>query len=597
MLEPVVDPEAALAPDAPLVHEAAGHQPGLRARRFTSATSSAIRRGGSGRLATDCAGTGRAVSRSRPSVRSRATTRDRDDDDPHELAELHELPVHARGNAEDSGRTARHAAASGRRQLRIEAVRDQGRGDRRDAAQGRGPPGQVRGGSDRQSLQLRPPRLRSVLRHRAGGDARRYAARGFGWTMVDDYGAYIQFGLGTTATRWPRSSARTGSGASSTGQAACSRTSASRAPTAASAPRSTTSCSSGSSISRPASCGVDPVELRRRNFIRTEQFPYKIPDRQRVRQRRLRGGARQGARARRLTTLAREQERRAQGGSPHRHRSGHVPGAQRLRGERVVVRFDRGSAPSSRVPESITLSVDATGDVTATLYSSAFWGNSPETMVAQCVAEEFDVEPRGRGVVYAGTRTVCPATGPGGSRFTVMIAGAIEGAAERIKEKAFKVADLMLEANPDDLEWSCPVASRSTATRIRASRSPRSRCMPRLFKHSLPEDIDSGFEAQHGLRPSVYDPYHRRPHRPRGVLSDSSATPATSRSSRSMSRPERSRFLKYVAVHDCGTLVNPRSLAGHIIGGVAQGIGTDAARAVRLRRDRQAAHVRAISIT
>ena len=33
-------------------------------------------------------------------------------------------------------------------------------------------------------------------------------------------------------------------------------------------------------------------------------------------------------------------------------------------------------------------------------------------------------------------------------------------------------------------------------------------------------------------------------------------------------------FIKYIAVHDCGTLVNPRSLAGHITGGTVQGIGT-----------------------
>ena len=36
----------------------------------------------------------------------------------------------------------------------------------------------------------------------------------------------------------------------------------------------------------------------------------------------------------------------------------------------------------------------------------------------------------------------------------------------------------------------------------------------------------------------------------------------------------RVSFLAYAAVHDCGTLVNPRSLAGHILGGTAQGIGT-----------------------
>ena len=34
------------------------------------------------------------------------------------------------------------------------------------------------------------------------------------------------------------------------------------------------------------------------------------------------------------------------------------------------------------------------------------------------------------------------------------------------------------------------------------------------------------------------------------------------------------RFLDYVAVHDCGTLVNPMTLAGHVRGGTAQGIGT-----------------------
>ena len=34
------------------------------------------------------------------------------------------------------------------------------------------------------------------------------------------------------------------------------------------------------------------------------------------------------------------------------------------------------------------------------------------------------------------------------------------------------------------------------------------------------------------------------------------------------------KFLAYAAVHDCGTLVNPMTLAGHVRGGVAQGIGT-----------------------
>ena len=39
-------------------------------------------------------------------------------------------------------------------------------------------------------------------------------------------------------------------------------------------------------------------------------------------------------------------------------------------------------------------------------------------------------------------------------------------------------------------------------------------------------------------------------------------------------------FLDYVAVHDCGTMVNPVTLGGHVVGGTAQGIGTGALRAV-----------------
>ena len=55
--------------------------------------------------------------------------------------------------------------------------------------------------------------------------------------------------------------------------------------------------------------------------------------------------------------------------------------------------FDEPGAPVTSTPESVSLKVDATGGITAVLYSCAFWGNSPETMVAQLVAEEFDCSP------------------------------------------------------------------------------------------------------------------------------------------------------------------------------------------------------------
>ena len=56
-------------------------------------------------------------------------------------------------------------------------------------------------------------------------------------------------------------------------------------------------------------------------------------------------------------------------------------------------------------------------------------GASPETMATQIVAEQFQVDPSQVNIVYADTQSGFNSTGPGGSRFTVMIAGALGVAA------------------------------------------------------------------------------------------------------------------------------------------------------------------------
>ena len=73
--------------------------------------------------------------------------------------------------------------------------------------------------------------------------------------------------------------------------------------------------------------------------------------------------------------------------------------------------FDEPAVTPTSSPESVTVRVDATGEITATLYSLRFWGNSPETMVAQLVAEEFDVDPASSWSTTPTRRTRCP--GPG----------------------------------------------------------------------------------------------------------------------------------------------------------------------------------------
>ena len=123
--------------------------------------------------------------------------------------------------------------------------------------------------------------------------------------------------------------------------------------------------------------------------------------------------------------------------------------------------------------------------------------------------------------------------------------------------------------------WSGPTAaSRSRATPEQRKTLGEIAVMLHLFKHSFPEEMESGPGGV--ARSSTTRTRRCRP--PTARISASSipswATPATSRSSRWTPRRAWSRSSHYAAVHDCGTLVNPRSLAGHIVGGTAQGIGT-----------------------
>ncbi|HYZ00201.1 MAG TPA: xanthine dehydrogenase family protein molybdopterin-binding subunit [Candidatus Binatia bacterium] len=318
--------------------------------------------------------------------------------------------------------------------------------------------------------------------------------------------------------------------------------------------------------------GMDPAEIRRKNFIAKDRFPYFIPtgnvydsgDYEAVLNRALELSDYAGWR--------REQERlRAEG----RYIGIGLITCQ----ERSVFSatefwfwFEDPPAPVTSMPESVTLKVDATGAITATLYSCAFWGNSPETMVAQFVAEEFGVDPQHVSVVYQGSAQGLPATGPGGSRATVMLAGAVEGASVRIKDKARRVAAHLLEADVDDVEWA-DGAFRVKGSPQRAKTLGEVAVMAHLFKHSLPDDVESGLEAS-----KVYDhPYTTMPSADRknlGVFYPFVGHACHIPVVEVIPQTGEVRFLKYTAVHDCGTLVNPRSLAGHITGGSAQGIGT-----------------------
>ena len=207
-----------------------------------------------------------------------------------------------------------------------------------------------------------------------------------------------------------------------------------------------------------------------------------------------------------------------------------------------------------------------------TLHSQSMWGNSPETVVSQVVAEEFDVEPSSVVITYADSQHALPGTGPGGSRYTVMVSGAVAGAASQMKEKIARIAADKLEVKEDDLEF------RDGGVGVKGSPDKHLTLSDiamtaYMFKLDLPPDMESGLATQW-----TYD--HPLTTLPNDDRSDLGFFYPFVGHAWHMAVVEvdvgtgRVEFLRYSAVHDAGTIVNPKTLNGQIIGGTVQGLGT-----------------------
>ena len=317
----------------------------------------------------------------------------------------------------------------------------------------------------------------------------------------------------------------------------------------------------------------DPIEFRRRNFIQPDQFPYLIPTGNMYD-----SGNYPAVLDRALGLLdyagwRKKQEEARQNG---RYIGIGVATCQ----ERSVfsatefwmLNEEPGFALTSS-PESVSLKMDPTGKVYIAL-QAPFWGNSPETVATQVLAEQLQIDPQDIIVTYSDSDHGLNGTGPGGSRFTVMLAGAVVGAAQQLREKLIRVAAHMMEADTNDLELrDGKVGFRGVPGMEKTFAEVALHA--HYFRLSMPDDpsLTSGLDAAH-----VYD-------HPVTTL------PADDRKDLGIFYPimghmchlpvvevdvetGKVRFLAYVAVHDCGTLVNPMTLAGHVRGGVAQGIGT-----------------------
>ncbi|MDQ1068716.1 xanthine dehydrogenase family protein molybdopterin-binding subunit [Streptomyces canus] len=322
-----------------------------------------------------------------------------------------------------------------------------------------------------------------------------------------------------------------------------------------------------------ARLGLAPEEIRRRNFIQPDQFPYTIPggnvydsgdypavldkalsmidlDRWRAEQKRL--WAQEGRCI--GIGLATTQERSV------------------FSSTEFWFLVEKPVLPVTSSPESATVTIDPTGQFQLMLHCQSMWGNSPETVGATVLAEEFGIPPESVNVRYADSAHALPSTGPGGSRYTVMVAGAIRGASRKLRKKLIHIAAHTLEVAAEDLEL--------VDARVQVKDAPETGLTlaelagtAYFFALSLPEGMTSGLEESY-----TYDhPYTTLP-APDGSdfgvfypIMGHACHIAVLEVDPDTGIPS---FLDYVAVHDAGTIVNPKSLGGHVTGGATQGIGT-----------------------
>jgi carbon-monoxide dehydrogenase large subunit len=203
--------------------------------------------------------------------------------------------------------------------------------------------------------------------------------------------------------------------------------------------------------------------------------------------------------------------------------------------------------------ESADVRVHPTGKVT--VYSGACWhGQGHDTGFAQIVANELGVGVDDVEVIHGDTEKVQFGIGTFGSRSAAVGGIAAYKSAQKIKEKARKIAAHLLEANEEDVVYEngrCFVRGAPDQAKTLSDIS-----LAAYLAHNYPADLEPGLEAT-----TFYDPSNFT--WPFGThVCTVEVDPETG----------KVEILKYVAVDDCGRVINPLLRDGQVHGGIAQGI-------------------------
>jgi len=296
--------------------------------------------------------------------------------------------------------------------------------------------------------------------------------------------------------------------------------------------------------------GLDPIEIRRRNFIQPDEFPYQTP-------------------------VALEYDTGDYGAAVDKalelgdydsfdKRKAESAGRGKLRGIGISTYIEAcGLAPSNiagalgaraGLYEAGTVRVNPTGSVTV-LTGSHSHGQGHETTFAQLVTEALGVDFDLVEIVHGDTGKVPFGMGTYGSRSAAVGGVALVNALEKIRTKAKKIAAHLLEASEEDIEFKegqLTVAGTDKAVAFSDV------AMAAYVPHNYPlETLEPGLEET-----AFYDPKNFT--FPAGChICEVEIDPDTGVVD----------VVSFTAADDFGRVINPMIVEGQVHGGVAQGIG------------------------
>jgi carbon-monoxide dehydrogenase large subunit len=294
--------------------------------------------------------------------------------------------------------------------------------------------------------------------------------------------------------------------------------------------------------------GMDPAELRMKNLLRPEQFPYTSPT----------GWEYDSGEYPRALQLALDMAGYAE---LRREQAD-----KRQRGELMGIGLSFftetvGAGPRKHMDilglgmaDGAEVRVHPTGKAVVRL-SVQTQGQGHETTFAQIVSEVTGIPPEDVEVIHGDTDNTPFGLGTYGSRSTPVSGAAVAVASKRVVDKARQIAAVMLECAPEDLEWEkgrwfvqgTPTQAKTIQEIALGAHGPL----------ELPEGVEGQLDGS-----CVYDPPNLT--YPFGayvcVVDVDQGTGQV-------------KVRRFIAVDDCGPRINPMIVEGQVHGGLADGIG------------------------